>query len=61
MLNTDFELFFDINLDGDGKAVCILDNTCALSKTCGKNNNCPKAATFDQALSYAHVSQLKWL
>ena len=56
MLNTDFELFFELDLDGDGKTMCILDNTCVHRHTCGRDGLCPKAATVDQALSYAHVS-----
>ena len=56
MLNTDFELFFDLDLNGEGQAVCILDNTCDSTHTCGKNGICPKAETFDQAATYAHVN-----
>ena len=56
MFNTDFEVFFDLLLDSDGKAVCILDNTCAAKETCGTNGICPIAETYDQALMYAHVS-----
>ena len=55
MLNTDFELFFDLELDGDGKTVCILDNTCASKKTCGKDGICPMAETYEQAQTYAQV------
>jgi hypothetical protein len=55
MLNTDFELFFDLELDGDGKTVCILDNTCASKKTCGKDGICPMAETYVQAETYAQV------
>ena len=56
MLNTDFELFFDLDLNGEGQAVCILDNTCDSTHTCGKNGICPKAETFDQAATYAQVN-----
>ncbi len=56
MLNTDFELFFDVQLDGDGKAVCILDNNCVAKKTCGINGICPIAETYDQAATYAQVN-----
>ena len=56
MLNTDLELFFELDLDGDGKTMCILDNACIHKNTCGIYGICPKAATYDQALSYAHVS-----
>ena len=55
MLNTDFELFFDLVLDGDGKTVCVLDNNCVAKQTCGVGNICPVAATYDQALLYAQV------
>jgi hypothetical protein len=56
MFNTDFEVFFDLLLDSDGKAVCILDNTCAAKETCGTNGIFPIAETYDQALTYAHVN-----
>jgi hypothetical protein len=56
MLNTDFELFFDVQLDADGKAVCILDNNCVAKKTCGINGICPIAETYDQAATYAQVN-----
>ena len=56
MLNTDFEIFFDLELDGNGQTICTLDNSCIHKHTCGRDGLCPKAATFDQALSYAHVS-----
>ena len=59
MLNTDFELFFDLELNGDGEAVCILDNTCAAKHTCGKHGICPMAETYEQASTYAQV--LAWL
>ena len=55
MLNTDFELFFDLELNGDGEAVCILDNTCAAKHTCGKHGICPMAETYEQASTYAQV------
>ena len=63
MLNTDFELFFDLELDGDGKTVCILDNSCASKKTCGKDGICPMAETYEQAETYAQVcaGSVLWL
>ncbi len=61
MLNTDFELFFDLELDGDGKTVCTLDNTCASRNTCGKNGICPMAETYKQAESYAQVRRVQTL
>ena len=56
MLNTDFEIFFDLDLDANGKAVCTLDNTCAETMTCGKHNICNMAKTFDQGKKYVEVS-----
>ena len=56
MLNTDLELFFELDLNGDGQTMCILDNTCIHKNTCGLYGICLKAVTFDQALSYAYVS-----
>ena len=55
MLNTDFELFFDLDLDEEGKAVCDLDTTCIASNTCGKRNTCRLAKTFHQGKKYIEV------
>ena len=56
MLNIDFELFFDLMLDGNGKTVCQLDNNCVAKGTCGKDGVCPLSETYDQAATYAQVS-----
>jgi hypothetical protein len=56
MLNTDFEIFFDLELDADGQAVCILDNTCVRKHTCGINGICAQAATYEQGEAYALVN-----
>ena len=56
MLNTDFELFFDLDLDANGKATCILDPTCIAAGTCGKHNICPQAQTFDIGNNFIQVS-----
>ena len=57
MLNTDFELFFDLDLDANGKAVCNLDITCIASNSCGKKNTCRLANTFEQGKKYNDVCQ----
>jgi len=53
MLNTDFELFYNLTLDSNAKATCTLSSTCGLSSpdTCG--NSCSVASTFNQALGYS--------
>ena len=56
MLNTDFEIFFDLDLDANGKSVCKLDNTCPEKETCGKHGVCPQAATYDLGKQYIEVS-----
>lgn len=57
MLNTDFEIFFDLDLDANGKSVCKIDQTCVEKKTCGKRNICPQAATYDIGKKYIDVSK----
>ena len=59
MLNTDFELVFDIQLDGDSKALCQIDTNCFESGSCGSNGTCPLAATYELAKSYAEVTNLR--
>ena len=59
MLNTDFEIFFDLDLDANGKAVCKLDPTCVDKKTCGKHNICPQAETYDLGKKYIDVSYIE--
>jgi hypothetical protein len=56
MLNTDFEIFFDLDLDSNGKSVCTLDQTCPEKGTCGKRGVCPQAETFDLGKKYIDVS-----
>ena len=56
MLNTDFEIFFDLDLDANGKSVCQLDNTCVEKGTCGKHSVCPQAATYELGKQYIEVS-----
>jgi len=55
MLNTDFELFYNLTLDPTtAKTTCTLNSTCGLTNSC--NNYCPMSTTFNQALSYSTVS-----
>jgi len=53
MLNTDFELFYNLTLDTNAKTTCNLSPLCGLSlpNTCG--SSCPVASTFKQALAYS--------
>jgi len=56
MFNTDFEIFFDLDLDEEGKTKCILDPQCYSQDTCGKDNICGMAETYGQGLKYISVS-----
>ena len=58
MLNTDFEIFFDLDLDANGKAACAIDVTCADKGTCGKHGACPKASTYELGKNYIDVSNV---
>ena len=58
MLNSDFELVFDIQLDGDSKALCQIDTNCFENGYCGKHGICPSVDTYKLAKSYAEVTQL---
>ena len=55
MLNTDLEIFFDLELAEDGKVVCTLDTNCIKDGTCSEDNNCRKADTYEQGLEYTQV------
>jgi hypothetical protein len=59
MFNTDFEIFFDLDLDQNGKAVCKLDPTCVEAGTCGKKDICAKADTYEQGQDYIKVKSFK--
>lgn len=52
MLNTDFEIFYNLTLDNDGKLTCKLDTSCGPSYTCD-GKDCPMANTFLQAYKYS--------
>lgn len=52
MLNTDFEIFFDLELDETGKTTCTLDPECYTEGTCGENNICAMAETYGQGAKY---------
>ena len=54
--NTDFYVFFNITLDANGKATCILDTQCGLYGTCGLNGTCAKSQTYDFGLQYSKVN-----
>ncbi len=56
MFNTDFEIFFDVELDQTGKATCKLEPNCVLDVSCGKNNLCGKADTYEQGHGYIKVT-----
>jgi hypothetical protein len=56
MLNTDYEIFYDLSLDNAGKLTCNLAPTCGLDDSCRPGIDCPKENTFDLALAYANVS-----
>jgi hypothetical protein len=51
MLNTDFEIFYNITLDSNAKLTCTLNHTCGLTNSC--SSYCPKASTFSTAYNYA--------
>ncbi len=46
MLNTDFEMFFDLTLDSDGHSAC-------------EPRDCEPSSTYDVASHYANVSIIK--
>lgn len=52
MINTDFEIFYDMSLDKNGKLTCNLDTTCGVPNTC-QHNDCQTASTFQQAYRYS--------
>jgi hypothetical protein len=56
MLNTDFEIFYNLTLNPTtGQTTCSLNSVCGLAtpNTCG--SGCQVASTFKQALNYSKV------
>jgi len=51
MLNTDFEIFYNLTLDSNAQLTCSLSNTCGLTNSC--SNNCPMSSTFSTAYKYS--------
>ena len=54
-LNTDMEVFFDLQLDQDGKAGCRLEVDCDVKQTCGTNGVCALSPSYPYAILYAKV------
>ena len=61
MLNTDFELFYNLTLDTTAKTTCTLTPTCGLSTPNTCSGSCQPATTFSQALGYSKVFIIKIL
>ena len=59
MFNTDFELFFDLDLDDDGQTLCDLQVDCIAMGTCGTNNVCRVSDTYALAEHYITVSLIE--
>ena len=57
MLNTDFELYYDLKTDKSGRTTCKLEPSCGLDQSC-KPENCRPSKTFGQAHSYSEVIRL---
>ena len=56
MLNTDFELFYNLTFDAtSAKTTCTLNPTCGLSTPNTCSGSCQPATTFSQALGYSQV------
>ena len=55
MLNTDFELFYELTLDSNAKSTCTLSPSCGLSTPNTCSGSCPVASTFNQAQQYSKV------
>jgi len=51
MLNTDFEIYYNLTLDSNAKLTCTLNHTCGLTNSC--SNYCPMASTFSIAHNYS--------
>ena len=56
MLVTDFEVFYDIEVDDDGEPTCTLNNVCGIDDSCDTTTECAAASTFSQAQGYSTVS-----
>jgi len=59
MLNTDFEILFDLDLDASGKSLCNIDVNCIKSNSCNSGKTCPLVdSTYQVAKLYKEVGQL---
>ena len=58
MLNTDFELFYELSLDSNAKSTCTLTTSCGLTTPDTCNGSCPVASTFNQAQQYSKVTTM---
>ena len=51
MLNTDFEVFYNLTLDANAKTTCQLNPQCGLTNSC--SGYCPTSSTFQTAYNYS--------
>ena len=55
MLNTDYEVFYDLQMDfSSGRTTCILNHMCGMNGNC-QPEECQPASTFQQSKNYAEV------
>jgi len=55
MLNTDFEVFYDLQIDpNSGWTTCIVSHMCGVDGNCFPQN-CQPLPTFQQSQKYAEV------
>ena len=61
MLNTDFEVFYHLDIDADtGKTTCTLNHMCGVDGNC-QPENCQPAPTFQQSKTYSNVRNFFFL
>ena len=51
MLNTDFEIFYNLTLDANAMTTCKLNTQCGLTNSC--SGYCPMSSTFQTAYAYS--------
>jgi hypothetical protein len=55
MMNTDFEVFYHLDIDANsGRTTCALNHMCGVDRNC-QPENCQPAPTFQQSERYSNV------
>jgi hypothetical protein len=61
MFNTDFEMFYDLELNtATSETLCKLNHTCGATGKCDGEGECQKSSTYDISLKYSQVRNINF-